>query len=123
MQPHSLLPDAWPPVYSSEDLEGLAGSAVPQDHVEASRWFRLAAEQGHGVEQYNLAQAYDRGEGVPQNDVQAHKWANLSASRTGRTWRYWAEILRERVAERLTPDQRVEAQRLAHEWDEAHPRD
>ena len=27
------------------------------------------------------------------------------------------------IASRLTPDQRTEAQRLAREWDEAHPRD
>ena len=26
------------------------GSRVPQDHAEAVRWFRMAAEQGHGVE-------------------------------------------------------------------------
>jgi hypothetical protein len=34
-----------------------------------------------------------------------------------------AEIMRDRMADSLTPDQIAEAQRLAREWTEAHPRD
>jgi len=49
-------------------------------------------------------------------------WFNLSASRSSGELRDDAASNRDRVANRLTPDQRAEAQRLAREWDEAHPR-
>ena len=52
-------------------------------------------------------------------------WANLAAA--GLPADDWlgrmAVALRDEIASRLTPDQRAEAQRLAREWDEAHPRD
>jgi hypothetical protein len=99
------------------------GEGVPQDDAEAVRWYRLAADQGFAAAQFNLGVKYSNGEGVPQDDVQAYMWFNLFASRTTGEGRDEAVELRDRVANRLTPDQRAEAQRLAREWDEAHPRD
>ena len=100
------------------------GRGVPEDDAEAARWYRLSAEQGYAAAQYHLGAAYAGGRGVGQDDVQAHMWFNLAASRAPR------EILRDmfrgnrdEVARTfLSPDQRAEAQRLAREWDEAHPR-
>ena len=34
------------------------GEGVPEDHAEAVRWFRLAAEQGDAEAQYNLGLMY-----------------------------------------------------------------
>ena len=39
---------------------------MPQDHAEAIRWYRKAAEQGHADAQYNLGIMYYEGKGVPQ---------------------------------------------------------
>ena len=97
------------------------GRGVPQDAVEAVRWYRLAAEQGHTVAQNTLGDMYDTGAGVPQDDVQAHMWFNLSASL--RLTGEFGVRNRDRVAGRTTPDQIAEAQRLAREWDAAHPRE
>ena len=66
---------------------------------------------------------YATGEGVPQDDVTAHMWLNLAASRSTGEDRERAVKARDAVAERLTPEGRSEAQRLAREWDEAHPRE
>ena len=66
---------------------------------------------------------YDTGRGVPQNYVQAHMWYNLAASRETGEVRYQAVQGRNIVAERMSADQLAEAQRLAREWDAAHPRD
>jgi hypothetical protein len=96
---------------------------VPDDDEEAVRWYRLAADQGDGNAQYNLGVMYDNGDGVPQDDVQAYMWFSLAASRSTGTERATATEWRDRVANRLTPDQLAEGQRLAREWDEAHPRD
>ncbi len=57
------------------------GSGVPQDDAEAVRWYRLAADQGVALAQYNLGLMYQFGSGVPQDDVQAHMWFNLAALR------------------------------------------
>ena len=98
------------------------GEGVPQDDAEAVRWYRLAAEQGEAGAQVNLGTMYATGEGVPQDHVTAHMWFNLAASRSTGDLRDRAVRNRYTVAEQLTAVQRAEAQRLAREWDEAHPR-
>ena len=98
------------------------GLGVSEDDAEAVRWYRLAAGQGHSTAQYNLGVMYANGRGVPQHDVTAHMWFNLAASRSTGDLRDRAVRNRYTVAEQLTAVQRAEAQRLAREWDEAHPR-
>ncbi len=125
------------------------GEGVPQDDAEAVRWYRLAAEQGHADAQSELGVSYRIGEGVPQDYVQAHMWLNLAASRmTGEIQETAVRVgdphdprpldkqIRGRraaldltntylrlVADELTPDDLSDAQRLAREWDAAHPRE
>ena len=100
------------------------GRGVPQDSAEAVRLWRLAAEQGAAHAQHKLGLSYYDGDGVPQDYLQAHMWLNLSASRITGDYRYREEVVRRRddVAARMTPEQIAEAQRIAREWDEAHPR-
>ena len=104
------------------------GRGVPQDDAEAGRWWRLSVEQGHSGGQNNLGVRYNDGTGVPQDDVQAYMWTNLVVSgRSGNArltdeTRELAVRNRDVVAGLMTPDDRSEAQRLAREWDAAHPR-
>jgi len=52
-------------------------------------------------------------------------WFNLAASRyTERDWTAGEQMvgLRDLVEQQMTPAQIAEAERLASEWDEAHPR-
>ena len=37
-----------------------------QDFKKAVKWYKMAAEQGNDVAQYNLGNMYDYGNGVPQ---------------------------------------------------------
>jgi TPR repeat protein len=39
------------------------GEEVPLDYAKALKWYRVAAEQGHAVAQYNLGLMYDVGHG------------------------------------------------------------
>ena len=66
---------------------------------------------------------YLNGAGVPQDDVQAHMWFNLAASRMTGEDRESAVEARDQMAEELTPDDLNQAQRLARDWDAAHPRE
>ena len=93
------------------------GLGVPQDYAKALQWYRKAAKQGVAEAQYNLGIMYGNGEGVPQDYAQAHMWSNLAASSfpLGED-RDRAAKNRDIVAERMTPAQISEAQKLAREW-------
>ena len=99
------------------------GEGVLQDDAEAVRWFRLAAEQGEANAQHNLGGMYGEGRGVVQDYVQAHMWRNVAASRQTGEERKLTAGARDTLARLMTPAQLAEAQRLAREWDAAHPRE
>jgi len=92
------------------------GQGVRQDNKEAIKWYRKATDQGHARAQYNLGVTYANGQGAPQDYVQAHMWFNLAASSGAKM----AAKNRDIVAEKMTPEQIAEAQRLAQEWMEKH---
>ena len=75
------------------------------------KWYTLAAEQGNADAQYNLGVMYGLGNGVIQDSVYAHMWANLAASNGSKK----GGEMRDFTAERMTPAQVAEAQRLARE--------
>jgi TPR repeat protein len=58
----------------------LDGDGVPQDYVEAVKWFRIAAERGHAKAQHNLAFMYENGQGVSQDYAEAAKWYHMAAA-------------------------------------------
>ena len=43
------------------------------------KWYRLAAEQGIAIAQFNLGVMYRNGNGVPENDAEAVRWYRLAA--------------------------------------------
>ncbi|MBN4048158.1 sel1 repeat family protein [bacterium AH-315-O15] len=64
------------------------GTGVPQDSVEAVRWYRLAADQGHASAQVNLGVMYRTGQGVPEDDTEAVRWTRLAADQGHVTAQY-----------------------------------
>jgi len=88
----------------------LKGQAVPQDDAEALRWFQSAAEQGHDPSQAMLGAIYEHSE---RDYVQAHMWYSFAAARGNEP----ATKDRDLLAEKMTPDQIAESQRLAGEWE------
>ncbi len=50
------------------------GQGIPQDHAEAARWSRKAAEQGDANAQINLGIMYEEGQGVAQDYAEALNW-------------------------------------------------
>ena len=55
------------------------GVGVVANKLEAVRWHRKAAEQGHAEAQYGLGIRYARGEGVDQDYVEAVRWYRKAA--------------------------------------------
>jgi uncharacterized protein len=99
----------------------LQGRGVDQNDAEAAKWFRLSAEQGESLSQSFLGMMYLAGRGVTQDYVQAHVWSNLAASHLSGGVRDEAVRVRDTAASKMTPEQIVEAQRLAREWKPTRP--
>jgi hypothetical protein len=59
-----------------------------------------------------MGEMYRDGHGVPQDFILAHMWLNLATAQGNPE----AEKMRDELAERMTPSQIAEAQRLAREW-------
>jgi TPR repeat protein len=84
---------------------------LAQDHAEAVKWYRRAAEQGNADAQATLGFRYERGQGVPQDYVLADMWLSLAAAKG-----YQCADKCDALAAKMTPEQIAEAQRLAREW-------
>jgi TPR repeat protein len=105
------------------------GRGVPQDYAEAEKWYRKAAEQGDAFGQSYLGFMYELGDGLPRNDVLAHMWFSLAAAHSRADFADYGNMadlmydaaksnaeMRDRLANKMTPEQIAEAQRLAREW-------
>ena len=86
------------------------------DYATALRIFKVHAALGDAYAQNNLGLVYGNGQGVPQDYVRAYMWFGLAAAQGDERARKNRNI----VAEQLTPDQIIEAQKLAREWMEKH---
>ncbi len=65
------------------------GQGVPQDHAEAVKWFRKAANQGDATAQYNLGLMYGKGSGVKAS--RRNTASSVSASRRAPRPTSWRE--------------------------------
>jgi len=82
------------------------------DYAEALRLFRLAADQGHPIGQFQLGVLYSNGFGVTRDYVEGYKWMSLSAAQ-----RYPPAIQsRQSVLTRMTADQIAEGDRRVAAW-------
>lgn len=54
-------------------------SSESRDYVEAEKWFKKAAEQGHAQAQYELGEMYIRGLGVTKNEEDGLSWLRRAA--------------------------------------------
>jgi len=89
------------------------GRGVQQNHDEARRWYRLAADQGYGRAQVNLGMMWGRGEGGPRDYVEAFMWFSLAAAAGDEQGRQGRDAL----APRMTPAQLAEGRKRALEWE------
>jgi uncharacterized protein len=77
----------WRPLAESGDPRAQNGlgwmysgkMGVPQNFVEAAKWYLLAAEQGYAPSQLWLGKLYLKGQGVPADAAQALNWFQQAA--------------------------------------------
>ena len=63
----------------------MIGRRTNQISKSSGLWYRLAADQGHAVAQFNLGVIYANGRGVPQDDAEAAQWYHRSAEQGNAT--------------------------------------
>ena len=114
---------AWRPAADSGDAEAQfrlgtlyrLGQGVTEDPFAAAEWYQRAAAQGHGMAMYMVGYLHYRGriDGRDPDLVQAYVWfARAAKAGVGD-----AEDWLGRVAVRMTPAKRSEAERLVAEGD------
>lgn len=87
------------------------GLTAPQDHREAVKWYRLAAEQGDAEAQNNLGSMYLFGRGILQDNILAHMWYNISSANGYSQAAEW----RDEVAVLMSQEDIATAQTMARE--------
>ncbi len=83
----------------------MAGTGVPQDFRRAAHWYRLAADCGHVVAQFNLGDLYERGLGVERDPVAADVYLSRAVAQGSA----WAEQRRAGIRAAMTAAQKAEA--------------
>ena len=85
-----------------------------RDNRKMWQWMCRAANQGHQGAQVHLGLLYRDGmkKPIPQNFSRAYMWFSLAASNGDN----WAAIMRNYLAEKMTPAQILEAERMVREW-------
>ena len=109
------------------------GQGVEQDLNEAIKWYKKAADLGHGVArwnletiarqghagaQYNVGLLYHEGKGIKQNNVTAYAWWDNAATNGYQDAKEKKTI----ITERITPAQIVKAEELVLEMTKNHPK-
>ena len=89
---------------------------MPQDFVEALKWYRKAAQQGIAKSQSSLGKMYALGNGVPTDYVLSYMWNNLAASKNISASKIAIEVL----TKYMTIEQIAEAQKMSREWMAKH---
>ena len=87
------------------------GEGVGKDYKEAMKWYLLAAERGNKDAPNNIGVLYMIGFGVPRSFAKAYTWFAIAGAGDSE-----AISNKNFVKKRLTPEQLVESQRRADEW-------
>jgi len=96
----------------------LKGEGVQKDGKEAAKWFRKAAEQGSFSAQSNLAAQYAIGRFIEKDFVEAYKWVILA----GINGYGNAQLRKDALAKKMTPEQIAKAKALAQEMIKKNPK-
>lgn len=92
-----------------------SGKGTTKNDIEAAKWFRKAAEQGHPLAQHQLAMLYAKGMGVEADMTRAYVWSSLAA-KYGKDPSVRSAELASRLEEVLTPQQLSQGKKEVANW-------
>ncbi len=92
-------------------VQYFTGAGVPQNYLEAAKWYGAAADQGDAQAQFNLGLMFYGGTGIPKNISYAYELFSLAARQGDeRARRGMAAILTE-----VSPEEAAGLRRLGEE--------
>ena len=94
------------------------GNGCLEDDDEAIRWYKKSAEQGYARAQLWLGVVYADGNGVKKDIIAGYAWYNIATANEYSG----ARLLKESVAEKMTPEQITKAQELSKEMVKKNPK-
>ena len=94
-----------------------SGRDLPQDHVQATEWYRKAADLGLGSGMFFVGVAYWSGRGVTQNFVEAYKWLDLASKHGNDAERERSIGARDSLARVMSPEMINRARSLEADWE------
>jgi TPR repeat protein len=107
------------PAYNNLGLRSAKGIGRPApDPLDASEWFRLAADQGFAESQFNLAVMYVNGDGVKRDLVEGYKWMTLAMKQGHQA----ATQQRPLVARQMAATEIQEGEKRAAQWRPVKPK-
>ena len=86
---------------------------MAENHAEAIRWFRFAAERGDHAAQLALAKHYAEGDGVSTNDVEAYAWYAVASLDNDKASVKGRDMLAHRLGRKLDAAKKHAAELLA----------
>jgi TPR repeat protein len=97
------------------------GKGVLRDYAESAKWMLAAARQGFHPAQYHIAEKYSKGSGLEKNLVAAYMWCSLAGTGWGTELEDMVPKFLDELEKSMTPEQIVEAQKAARNWQASHP--
>ncbi|MHA1539969.1 MAG: tetratricopeptide repeat protein [Alphaproteobacteria bacterium] len=94
------------------------GNGVEQSYTKAAHWYQEAANTGNYSAAHGLGVLHEYGLGMPANPIEAYIWYNNAASGDPSSAPF-----REKIARRLSPQQRADAQAASANWQPEIPED
>ncbi len=88
------------------------GVGVQKNVAETLKWYTKASAQGDRYAPFNIGTMYYRGEGVDKDFVKTYYWFDIAKSNGNIKAKKW----RDRIAERMTPEQIAAAQKMLEQW-------
>jgi len=95
-----------------------SGKGVPTDAARALQLFQMAANQGNGHAQYQLADRFATGAGSPTDFIRAYQWMTIARSSLDRkapTYSLALEKLKD-LERQMSPAQIARAKETAARW-------
>ncbi len=88
------------------------GEDRARDYEQAVKWYRYAAKRGYRRAQHRLGTMYAKGLGVGRNYIKAYAWCKVAAAQQSK----YAMRKMKKIESYLNPEQKADAQRLAHQY-------
>lgn len=90
----------------------LEGQGTQKNVARGLDWFKRAGRSGHANAAYALAKMLENGDIISKDLVEAHAWAATAANNEHKD----GIILREKIEQKLTPNDLSEARRIFASW-------